>query len=73
MNTTVTISGMTCGHCVMSVKEEIEALPGVTGVDVNLVAGGLSTATVTAEREITVPEISEAVAEAGYTVVAENA
>ncbi|RII41457.1 copper chaperone [Galactobacter valiniphilus] len=73
MNTTVTISGMTCGHCVMSVKEEIEALPGVTGVDVNLVAGGLSTATVTAEREITVLEISEAVAEAGYTVVAENA
>ncbi|WP_394162561.1 heavy-metal-associated domain-containing protein [Galactobacter valiniphilus] len=73
MNTTVTISGMTCGHCVMSVKEEISALPGVTGVDVDLVAGGLSTATVTAERDITVPEISEAVAEAGYTVIAENA
>ncbi|MDR2256389.1 MAG: heavy-metal-associated domain-containing protein [Arthrobacter sp.] len=73
MNTTVTISGMTCGHCVMSVKEELSALPGVTGVDVDLVAGGLSTATVSAERELSVPEISEAVAEAGYTVVSENA
>lgn len=73
MNTTVAISGMTCGHCVMSVKEEISALPGVTGVDVELVVGGLSTATVTAQRELTVPEISEAVAEAGYTVVSDNA
>lgn len=71
--TTVTISGMTCGHCVTSVTEEIESLPGVTGVDVNLTAGGLSTATVSSDREITVAELSEAVAEAGYTVLADDA
>lgn len=71
--TTVTISGMTCGHCVTSVTEEIESLPGVTGVDVNLTAGGLSTATVSSDREITVAELSEAVAEAGYTVLGDDA
>lgn len=70
---TINISGMTCGHCVMSVTEEIQSLPGVTGVDVNLVAGGLSTATVNSDREITTAELSEAVAEAGYAVVADNA
>lgn len=73
MDTTLSISGMTCGHCVMSVKEEIGALPGVTGVDVDLVNGGLSTAVVHADREIGTPELSEAVAEAGYTVVAQDA
>ena len=72
-NATINISGLTCGHCVSSVTEEISALPGVTGVNVDLVKGGLSTATITADREIGVPELSEAVAEAGYTVVAENA
>jgi len=71
--TTLSISGMTCGHCVASVQEEIGALPGVTGVTVDLVNGGISTAVVTAEREVSVPELSEAVAEAGYTVVANDA
>lgn len=73
MDTTLSIAGMTCGHCVTSVTEEIQALPGVTGVAVDLVAGGISTATVSADREIGDAELSEAVAEAGYTVVAEDA
>mgnify|MGYP000998639490 FL=1 len=73
MDTTVSISGMTCGHCVMSVTEELEALPGVTGVNVDLVANGISTATVSADRELSGPELSEAIAEAGYTVVAQDA
>ena len=73
MDTTVSISGMTCGHCVMSVTEELEALPGVTGVNVDLVVNGVSTATVSADRELSGPELSEAIAEAGYTVVAQDA
>lgn len=71
--TTISISGMTCGHCVQSVTEEIQALPGVTGVDVSLVAGGISTATVNADREMSSEELSEAVAEAGYTIVSDHA
>jgi len=34
------ISGMTCGHCVMGVKEALGAVAGVTGtVDVSLDKG----------------------------------
>ena len=36
------VSGMTCGHCVSAVTEEIGKLDGVTGVEVDLVAGGTS-------------------------------
>jgi copper chaperone len=71
--TTVSIDGMTCGHCVNAVTEEIEALDGVQGVAVELVKGGISTATVTSIRPLDEATISEAVAEAGYTVVGNNA
>ncbi|BDU74179.1 CopZ family metallochaperone [Mesoterricola silvestris] len=34
------IEGMTCGHCVMSVKQALAAVPGVQGaVDVDLASG----------------------------------
>ncbi|MFS1303566.1 heavy-metal-associated domain-containing protein [Streptosporangium longisporum] len=64
--TTYTVKGMTCGHCVSSVKEEIGGLPGVTGVDVDL-AGGL--VTVRSEDPIDAARIAAAVEEAGYDVV----
>ncbi|MCC3271831.1 heavy-metal-associated domain-containing protein [Arthrobacter zhangbolii] len=67
--TTLNISGMTCGHCVASVTEELKAISGVDDVQVDLNAGGVSTATVTSERAIAPAEFGEAVAEAGYTVV----
>ncbi|MCT1544502.1 MULTISPECIES: heavy-metal-associated domain-containing protein [Kocuria] len=68
MNTTVNVSGMTCGHCVSSVTEELSEIPGVTSVDVDLHAGGTSPVTITSERELSPEEISAAVTEAGYTV-----
>ncbi|RLY94019.1 heavy metal transporter [Kocuria tytonicola] len=68
MNTTVNVSGMTCGHCVSSVQEELSEIPGVTAVDVELNAGGTSPVTITSSRELSPEEISAAVAEAGYTV-----
>ncbi|MCC5671481.1 copper chaperone [Kocuria rhizophila] len=68
MNTTVNVSGMTCGHCVSSVTEELSEIPGVTSVDVNLHAGGTSPVSITSERELSPEEISAAVTEAGYTV-----
>jgi copper chaperone CopZ len=73
VSTTVNVSGMTCGHCVSSVSEELEALEGVEAVDVDLNAGGISTVTITSDKELSRSEIGEAVAEAGYLVVANEA
>jgi len=73
VSTTVSVSGMTCGHCVSSVSEELEALAGVEQVDVDLNAGGVSTVTITSTGGLSAAEIGEAVAEAGYLVVANEA
>ena len=73
VSTTVNVSGMTCGHCVSSVSEELEALSGVEKVDVDLNAGGISTVTITSSETLSNSEIGEAVAEAGYLVVASEA
>ena len=73
MKTTISISGMTCGHCVSSVMEELKSLKGVDDVSVDLNAGGISTATVTSHLSLSPEEIGEAIAEAGYLVVANDA
>lgn len=73
VSTTVNVSGMTCGHCVSSVSEELEALAGVEKIDVDLNAGGISTVTITSDTELSSSEIGEAIAEAGYLVVANEA
>lgn len=39
--TTITVSGMTCGHCEAAVKEELGALAGVSDVAVDLNAGAI--------------------------------
>lgn len=69
MNTTVNVSGMTCGHCVSSVKEELAEVDGVQSVSVDLNAGGASPVTIESSRELTSEEIAAAVEEAGYSVV----
>jgi copper chaperone len=63
---TFTVSGMTCGHCVSSVTEELTELDGVTDVSVVLDGGQV---TVTSERELGQDEIRAAVTEAGYQLV----
>lgn len=63
------VDGMTCGHCVSSVTEEISGLAGVAGVDVQLVAGGRSTVTVAADAPLRLDDVRAAVSEAGYTLV----
>jgi len=73
VQTNVNVSGMTCGHCVSSVSEELESLSGVENVAVDLNPGGLSTVTITSTKELSPSEIGEAVAEAGYLVVANEA
>lgn len=72
-STIVSLEGLTCGHCIASVTEEIEALEAVTSISIELVAGGISTATITSTAPLSTAEISEAVAEAGYTLIGENA
>lgn len=71
--TTINVSGMTCGHCVNSVTEELTDLKGVQSVSVNLNTGGTSEVTITSTLTLDPAEVSEAIAEAGYTVVANNA
>jgi copper chaperone len=61
-----TVNGMTCQHCVLSVREEVSELPGVAGVDVDLATGRL---TVTG-AEIDEQAVRTAVAGAGYDVAA---
>ena len=62
---TYTVVGMTCGHCVNSVTEEVSQVPGVTDVDVDLASGGL---TVTSAEPVDEGAIQAAVEEAGYQV-----
>jgi copper chaperone CopZ len=73
IKTNVSVAGMTCGHCVSSVSEELEGLAGVENVRVDLNSGGISTVTITSTKELSPSEIGEAVAEAGYLVVANEA
>jgi copper chaperone len=61
-----TVRGMTCSHCVLSVREEVSAVAGVSNVDVDLGTGRL---TVTGQG-ISDEAIRDAVVEAGYEVVA---
>ena len=62
---TYTVAGMTCGHCVSAVTEEVAHLPGVTAVDVDLASGGL---TVTSDAAVDESAVRTAVEEAGYEV-----
>ena len=60
---TYTVAGMTCGHCVSAVTEEVTAVPGVTAVDVDLASGRL---TVTSDTPVDDDAVRAAVDEAGY-------
>jgi copper ion binding protein len=60
---TYTVTGMTCGHCVASVTEEISEIEGVAGVDVVLETGAV---TVTSAQPLDDATIRAAVEEAGY-------
>lgn len=66
--TTYQVDGMTCSHCAQSVTEEISALDGVNDVQVELVAGGTSTVTVTSDAPLERESVAAAVTEAGYAL-----
>ena len=60
------VQGMTCGHCVASVTEELTELSGVESVDVELETGRV---TVTSSTELQRADVEAAVTEAGYALV----
>ncbi len=62
---TWTITGMTCGHCEASVREEVSEIPGVESVEVSHTAG---TAVITSAAPLDRDAVAAAVEEAGYAL-----
>jgi copper chaperone CopZ len=66
MEHTYIVKGMTCQHCAAAVTEEIIALSGVTGVDVDVASGRV---VVTSDALLDTIAVVAAVSEAGYELV----
>jgi copper chaperone CopZ len=62
MRTSYTVTGMTCQHCVDAVSREVAAVPGVTGVEVDLATGRVEVS----GEGFTDEAVAAAVDEAGY-------
>lgn len=60
------VNGMTCGGCVRSVKNVLEAIPGVASADVSLEK---AQATVSYDpAQASLDKMKEAVSDAGYEI-----
>lgn len=65
MNTTeFQVTGMTCGHCELSIREEVSELAGVQDMDVSAKTGKL-----TVTGTVDDAQVLAAVEEAGYSAV----
>jgi copper chaperone CopZ len=62
---TWTVTGMTCGHCVASVTEELLEVDGIETVEVDLATGAV---TVTSAGPVEAADVAAAVDEAGYAL-----
>jgi len=60
---TYTVTGMTCGHCVASVTEEVQEISGVETIDIVLETGSL---TITSAEPVDDAAVKTAVEDAGY-------
>ncbi|MCK0175919.1 MULTISPECIES: heavy-metal-associated domain-containing protein [Mycobacteriaceae] len=60
------VTGMTCGHCELSVREEVSEVAGVQDVEVSATTGTLI---VTSSGPVDDAQILRAVDEAGYSAV----
>ncbi len=67
---TYTVTGMTCGHCVSAVTQEVARLPGVHEVAVDLASGSV---TVASDAPLPEPRVRAAVEEAGYELAGQQA
>ena len=61
-----TVAGMICGHCELSVREEVAEVAGITAIDVSAGSGRLTVA----GQGFSDDDVRAAVAEAGYEVAA---
>lgn len=66
--TTLQIDGMTCQGCVKSVTRALQAVAGVTGVQVDLASG--KAVVDFDQQQVTPAALTAAVEEAGYDVTA---
>jgi copper chaperone len=64
-NEEMKITGMTCGHCVMSVRKELAKLPGVEVKDVRIGSALIAYD----ETKVSTARLRIAVEEAGFAVV----
>ena len=62
----ITVKGMSCGHCVAAVTKALEALPGVSRVQVDLGTGRVSFAEA---NPIPKEELARVIKAAGYEMV----
>lgn len=66
MTKTLIIEGMSCGHCTARVQKALEAVEGVTGVEMSLEE---KSAVVSMDGEVADDLLREAVTEEDYEVV----
>jgi len=59
----ITVKGMSCGHCAAAVTKALEALPGVSQVQVDLSSGRVTLANA---DPISQEELAQAIKAAGY-------
>ncbi len=60
----IQIKGMTCGHCVASVKEALEKLESISNVVVNLEKN-----LATYEGDVALSEVVQAIEDIGFEVI----
>jgi copper chaperone CopZ len=68
ITTTLPVNGMTCGHCVQAVTQELTQLDGVQDVAVELIPDGTSRVTVTSATPLDDAAVRAAIDEAGYDI-----
>jgi copper chaperone len=60
---TYSVVGMTCAHCVAAVHAQVSELPGTEAVDVDLASGAL-----VVSGDVAASQVRAAVEEAGYSL-----
>jgi copper chaperone CopZ len=62
------VEGMTCAGCAAGVTTQLKKVAGVTDVRVSLAPGKTSTVTVASHSQLSLDDVREAVAKAGYSL-----
>lgn len=63
----IVVKGMTCDHCVKTVRQKLQSLEGVSNVQINLATGAISFDDAGGHD---VEEVRDAIEDAGYEMIA---